>query len=50
MAQLLGKGPAARQWLSEHVPTAINTHATIEQLLDASFLYVVMPYQRKVGV
>jgi hypothetical protein len=27
----------ARQWLSEYVPVTINTHTTIEELLDTVF-------------
>jgi hypothetical protein len=38
----------ARQLLGKHVPTATNTHPTIE-LLDASFSMRSVSYQRKVG-
>jgi hypothetical protein len=27
----------ARHWLDKHVPAAMNTHATIEELLDVVF-------------
>jgi hypothetical protein len=27
----------ARQWLSKQIPAAMNTHAIIEELLDAVF-------------
>jgi hypothetical protein len=26
-----------RQWLGEHIPMAVNTYATIEELLDSVF-------------
>jgi hypothetical protein len=59
--QRLGKNPPiiARQWLGKNLPivarqrlgrnvTAVtNTHATIEKLLDASFLMWPMSYQGK---
>jgi hypothetical protein len=37
----LGKNPPifARQRLSQKVPAVTNTHATIEEFLDASFQY-----------
>jgi hypothetical protein len=25
------------QWLSKHIPAAMNTHATIEELLEVAF-------------
>jgi hypothetical protein len=37
----------ARQWCSEHIPTAVNTHATIEELLDM-FSVQSLLNQRKV--
>jgi hypothetical protein len=38
-----------RQWLGKNVTAAMNTHAIIEELLDASFSMQFMSYQRKVG-
>jgi hypothetical protein len=38
----------SRQQLSETVTAATNTHATIEELLDASFSIESVPYQRRV--
>jgi hypothetical protein len=40
---------AARQGLGKNVTAATNTHATIEELLDASFFMRSVSYQRKVG-
>jgi hypothetical protein len=39
----------ARQRLCINVNAATNTHATIDELLDASFSMRSMTYQRKVG-
>jgi hypothetical protein len=39
----------ARQRLSKHVTAETNTHATIEELLDASFSMRSVSYQRQVG-
>jgi hypothetical protein len=38
-----------RQWLSENVTTATNTHAKIKELLDASFLMQFESFRMKVG-
>jgi hypothetical protein len=53
---LLGKGSincithsVARQRLSKNVTAAKNTHATIEELLEASFSMPSVSYQRNVG-
>jgi hypothetical protein len=35
----------ARQWLSKHVPAAMHTQATIEELLDVVFSVQSMLYQ-----
>jgi hypothetical protein len=40
---------AATQRLDNKVNAATNTHATIEELLDASFSMWSVSYQRKVG-
>jgi hypothetical protein len=40
----------ARQQLSKNVTAAMNTHATIEELLDALFSMRSISYQRKAGV
>jgi hypothetical protein len=47
--QRLGKDPliAARQRLGTNVIAATNTHATIEELLDASFSICRVSYQEK---
>jgi hypothetical protein len=47
--QRLGKNPpiVARQWLGENITAVTNTHATIEELLDASFLLWPVSYQGK---
>jgi hypothetical protein len=37
----------ARQRLGKHVTAATNTHAIVEQLLEASFSIRSMSYQRK---
>jgi hypothetical protein len=37
----------ARQWLGKNIIAAMNTHATIEELLDALFSMQFMLYQRK---
>jgi hypothetical protein len=39
----------ARQRLGKNVTAATNTHATIEELLDASFSIRSVSYQRNVG-
>jgi hypothetical protein len=39
----------ARQRLGKNVTAATSTHATIEELLDASFSMRSVSYQRKVG-
>jgi hypothetical protein len=39
----------ARQWLGKNITAATNTHATIEELLDALFSMGSMLYQRKAG-
>jgi hypothetical protein len=39
----------ARQRLCKNVIAGMNTHATIEEFLDASFPMLSMTYQRKVG-
>jgi hypothetical protein len=38
-----------RQYLSKNVTTAMNTHATTEELLEASLSVQSASYQRKVG-
>jgi hypothetical protein len=38
----------ARQRIGKNVTVATNTHATIEELLDASFSMRSVSYQRKV--
>jgi hypothetical protein len=45
--QRLGKNPpiVARQWLGRDVTELTNTHATIEELLDASFSMWPVSYQ-----
>jgi hypothetical protein len=50
--QQLGKNPViiARQWLSRNVTVVTNTHATIEELLDASFSMWPMSYQGKYAI
>jgi hypothetical protein len=47
--QQLGKNPpiVASQRLGRHVTTVTNTHATIEELLDASFSMRPVSYQGK---
>jgi hypothetical protein len=40
----------AKQWIGKHVPVATNTHATIEQLLNAWFSMRFVLYQRRVCV
>jgi hypothetical protein len=47
--QRLGKHPliVATQWLGRNVTAVTNTHATIEELLDASFLMWPVSYQGK---
>jgi hypothetical protein len=42
--QWLGKNPpiVARQWLGRNVTAVTNTHATIEELLDAPFLMCLL--------
>jgi hypothetical protein len=39
----------ARQLHGKYFTAATNTHATIEKLLNASFLMRSVPYERKVG-
>jgi hypothetical protein len=39
----------ARQWLGKHGPAAMNTQATIEELLDSAFSLRPVKYQRKEG-
>jgi hypothetical protein len=39
----------ARQRLSKNVTSAMNTRATIEELLDVSFSMWSVTYKRKVG-
>jgi hypothetical protein len=39
----------ARQQLSKNIAAAMNTHATIEELLDLSFCMLSVSYQIKVG-
>jgi hypothetical protein len=39
----------AKQKLGENVTAATNTHATIEELLGASFYMRSVTYERKVG-
>jgi hypothetical protein len=39
----------ARQRLGKNVTSSTNTHATVEQLLDASFSILSVSYQREVG-
>jgi hypothetical protein len=38
----------ARQWFGKHVPMAMNTLATMKELLEPSFSMLMM-YQRKVS-
>jgi hypothetical protein len=47
--QRVGKNPpiAARQRIGRNVTAVTNTHATIEELLDASFSMWSVPYQAK---
>jgi hypothetical protein len=47
--QWLSKNPpvVARQWLGKNVTMEMNTHATIEELLHASFSMWTVLYQRK---
>jgi hypothetical protein len=46
--QWLGKNPiVARQWLGRNVTAVTNTHATTEELLDASFSMWPVSYQGK---
>jgi hypothetical protein len=47
--QRLGKSPAtvAREQLGKNVTAITNTHATIEELLDASFSMSLVSYQGK---
>jgi hypothetical protein len=47
--QRLGKNPliVARQWLGRTVTAVTNTHAKIEELLDASFSIWPVSYQGK---
>jgi hypothetical protein len=47
--QRLGKNPpiVARQRLGKNVTAVTNTHATTEELLDASFLMWPVSYQRQ---
>jgi hypothetical protein len=47
--QRLGKDPliVARQRLGRNVPAVTNTHATIEELLDASFSMWPVSYEVK---
>jgi hypothetical protein len=40
----------ARQWLSKNVTVAMNTHATIEGLLDALFSVWSMSYEGKQAI
>jgi hypothetical protein len=49
--QRLGKNPpiVARQRLGRNVTVVPNTHATTEELLDASFFNVARVVSRKVG-
>jgi hypothetical protein len=39
----------ARSRLGENVTAAMNTYATVEEMLDASFPMRSLSYQRKVG-
>jgi hypothetical protein len=39
----------ARQQLSKHVPPEMNTHANMDELLDALYCMRSMSYQRKLG-
>jgi hypothetical protein len=39
----------ARQRLGNPVPAAKNTHATIDEMLEASYSMQSVSYQRKVG-
>jgi hypothetical protein len=39
----------ARQRLGKNVAAAMHTHATIDELLNASFSMLSMSYQREVG-
>jgi hypothetical protein len=47
--QRLGKNPLidARQWLGRNITAVTNRHATIEELLDASFSMWPVSYQGK---
>jgi hypothetical protein len=44
-----GHSPIAGQWLSKLVPLAMNTCATVEELVDVSFSMRSMSYQSNVG-
>jgi hypothetical protein len=50
--QRLGKNPSivARQWLGRNVTAVTNTHATIEELLVASFSLWPVSYQWKKAI
>jgi hypothetical protein len=49
--QQLGKNPIVpRQWLGRNVTAVTNTHATIEELLDASFSMWPVSYQGKQAI
>lgn len=39
----------ARQQLAKYFPAATNTHATVEELLDAPFYLRSVSYQTKIG-
>jgi hypothetical protein len=47
---VLGKGSVATKRLGKHAPVATNIHATIDELLDASFSMLSVLYQRNVCV
>jgi hypothetical protein len=46
---LLGNGLAPRQRTGKQVPVAMNTYATIKELLDWAFSKPSVSYQRKAG-
>jgi hypothetical protein len=50
--QRLGKNPpiVARQQLDRNVTAVTNTHATLEELLDASFSMWLVTYQGKYAI
>jgi hypothetical protein len=50
MGLMPGHSSIAGQWLSNLVPLAMNTCATVEELVDVSFSMRSMSYQRNVAI